>query len=193
MQIPFNIHPISWGLKGKLRERTRIEYEMEDGYDKEIELIKIDHDIESEEFKDLKLQLDLKYNKLSKEEYETMLIDDMEESDEKHIKAFELLYKYGHISDIELEKEIATIKEEPWVYVNSEYNKEEGLDGFSLKLDWNDYYIDFLKEEGYEGNTDDEIMDQWLTDVCKTVSVEEEIPYFNPATVGESGAIKVYE
>lgn len=180
--IPFVLHPISWGLKGKLREKTRIEYTMIDGYDKELALIGVEYTDGTTSYDMLKSDLDFKYHKLTPEEYETKLVERMDDSIEKSIRAFEVLNKYNHITDFELEKEIATLNNEPWVRMDSEYDPSEGLDGFAFKLDWNDQYIDFLREEGYEGEPD-EIMDHWMVDICKIAAVDEDVPYFNPATV----------
>lgn len=39
----------------------------------------------------------------------------------------------------------------------------------SLELDWNDEFIDLLKKNGYNGATDEEIVDIWLNDICRSI------------------------
>ena len=42
----------------------------------------------------------------------------------------------------------------------------------SIQLDYNDYFIKFLRDNNYTG-TDDEVLNHWLNDIC--ISVIEEI------------------
>ena len=39
----------------------------------------------------------------------------------------------------------------------------------SIELDWNTEFVELLTEHGYYGNTEEEIVDLWLNDVCKTI------------------------
>ena len=39
----------------------------------------------------------------------------------------------------------------------------------SIELDWNSEFVELLTEHGYYGNTEEEIVDLWLNDVCKTI------------------------
>lgn len=48
---------------------------------------------------------------------------------------------------------------EPWVDIKSEGFDENGI---RLVLDWNDAMVKYLRENGYSGKTDDEIVDQWI-------------------------------
>lgn len=47
----------------------------------------------------------------------------------------------------------------------------------SIELDWNQEFIEMLKTHGYTGNTNDEIINQWFTEVCRTISTE--VPYMD--------------
>lgn len=69
-------------------------------------------------------------------------------------------------------KEKATELQEPWVSVLSTHvNKENIRNGF-FELDWNEYFIIQLKEQGYDGATEEEIVDKWFQDLCKNVASE---------------------
>jgi hypothetical protein len=39
----------------------------------------------------------------------------------------------------------------------------------SLELDWNDEFIQLLKQHGYAGATAEDIVDSWLNDICRTI------------------------
>ena len=71
-------------------------------------------------------------------------------------------------------KNRATRKKEPWVGVlNTHVSKENVRNGF-FELDWNEYFVLKLKEEGYgvEGDPDEEIVDRWFRELCANVVVD---------------------
>jgi hypothetical protein len=70
-------------------------------------------------------------------------------------------------------KEIATKKKEPWVAVlDTHINAENIRNGF-FELDWNEYFVLQLKSAGYNGKSDEEIVDQWFSELCRNVGAEE--------------------
>jgi hypothetical protein len=70
-------------------------------------------------------------------------------------------------------KERATANKEPWVAVlNTHVNKENIKNGF-FELDWNEYFVLQLKNAGYKGKTDEEIVDQWFSELCRNVGADE--------------------
>lgn len=70
------------------------------------------------------------------------------------------------------EKEQATQLKEPWVTVTStQINKENIKNGF-FELDWNEYFILELRKNGYTGITEEDIVDQWFTELCKNIGNE---------------------
>ena len=72
-------------------------------------------------------------------------------------------------------KELATQNKEPWVCVlNTHVNKENIRNGF-FELDWNEYFVLQLRSAGYRGESDEEIVNQWFTELCRNVATEEGI------------------
>lgn len=70
-------------------------------------------------------------------------------------------------------KELATEKREPWVAVlDTHVNKDNIRNGF-FELDWNEYFVLQLRAEGYNGDTDEAIVDQWFMELCRNVGGEE--------------------
>jgi hypothetical protein len=81
-------------------------------------------------------------------------------------------------------KDRATRKKEPWVGVlNTHVNKENVRNGF-FELDWNEYFVLQLKQEGYgvEGDKDEEIVDRWFRELCANVVVDGD--YGGPVQTG---------
>ncbi len=73
-------------------------------------------------------------------------------------------------------KTAATANKEPWVAVlTTQVNPENPKNGF-FELDWNEYFITMLRNNGYTGTTDEEIVDGWFSDLCREVGAEEGVP-----------------
>ena len=172
-RIPFWMYPYSWGMSGKTRETAQAEYELE-GYALEKKLLDINSDGLSPDDKARKvLDIEMKYNKITKEKYQRQLVEFIEDADQKALATNELDYKEGKITDTIYQKNQATIKKEPWVTViNMDFTKKSALEG-SFELDWNEFFVDKLKGEGYMGLAPDAIVNQWFMEVCKNVAMEE--------------------
>jgi hypothetical protein len=69
-------------------------------------------------------------------------------------------------------KELATEKKEPWVAVlDTHVNKDNIRNGF-FELDWNEYFVLQLKEAGYQGDTEEAVVDRWFQELCRGVGSE---------------------
>ena len=65
--------------------------------------------------------------------------------------------------------------EEPWVKVlNMNVNPDNPRNGF-FELDWNTAFVDNLKSHGYQGQTEEEIVDRWFQTLCNTIGNEQGI------------------
>ena len=74
--------------------------------------------------------------------------------------------------DLTNPKDLATSKGEPWVTVLSmELDKDNPSQG-AFKLDWNDIFVARLIKAGYQGKTDQDIVDNWFKAVCSNVVME---------------------
>ena len=70
-------------------------------------------------------------------------------------------------------KEKATAKKEPWVSVlETHVNPENPSNGF-FELDWNEYFIVLLKSHGYDGPTEESIVDVWFQNLCRNIGNEQ--------------------
>lgn len=81
-------------------------------------------------------------------------------------------------------KERAVRKKEPWVGVlDTHINKDNIRNGF-FELDWNEYFVLKLKQEGYgaDGDKEEEIVDRWFRELCANVVVDGD--YGGPVNTG---------
>lgn len=88
------------------------------------------------------------------------------------ITELEIDKKYGKIEGNEYEKKMATLKGEPWVCIlTTNYDPSDPLTG-SLDLDWNEEFIKSLEDSGYLAPNDYEVVDMWLTELCRNMATE---------------------
>jgi hypothetical protein len=67
----------------------------------------------------------------------------------------------------------ATAKKQPWVGVlETHVNPDNPANGF-FELDWNEYFIVQLKGHGYDGPTEESIVDAWFQSLCRNIGNEE--------------------
>lgn len=137
----------------------------EEEYDRKVVALKFEGtELEIEE-----LVIDRKYQHITKEEYDYKLVDlKYRDSDDKTDLPFarlELDKKYKKLTEKEFDKAVYSLGNKPWVdIVNSEYNDNDGSDGFAFELDWNSAFITLLRSEGYSGATEEAIVEQWFED-----------------------------
>lgn len=71
------------------------------------------------------------------------------------------------------EKDQATARGEPYVRViNVDLEKDNPGNGY-FELDWNELFVRKLIESGYTGDSQEEIVDQWFTELCRNISAQE--------------------
>ena len=69
-------------------------------------------------------------------------------------------------------KEIATEAGEPCIEVLGIDVDKDNLGNGAFELDWNDKFVANLIRAGYQGKTDQDIVDNWFKTVCRNVIQE---------------------
>jgi hypothetical protein len=69
-------------------------------------------------------------------------------------------------------KELATERDEPYVEVLSMDIDKDNPGNGAFELDWNDKFLSNLIRAGYQGKTDQDIVDNWFKAVCRNVIQE---------------------
>jgi len=108
------------------------------------------------------------------EELEKVLAGiDAETDEDKVIAELDIDLKNEKISQADYDKKVAEIKDEPYVNVlKMDINPENATAGF-IELDWNDQFVKFLHDNGYTGKSDEDVVNKWFNDVCRTVLLQE--------------------
>ena len=114
-------------------------------------------------------RIEHRYGMISDHEFEQLEISErLPEGVERDIALLELDYRGGKLDKHAFEKKCATLREEPWVAVIDQgFDPAQGVNGVFFEFDWNSFWIEYLRLNGYQGHSDEQIMDQWFNDVCK--------------------------
>lgn len=172
--FPFWIWPYSWGLSGQDRAIAKAKYSLE-GYEQEVAILQIEHkDDHNKEYQRRYAEIRYRYNKISKDDYQLILIDLMEDDSQKKLARLEYNYKKNLITQTQYEKQLATLNGKPWVsVVNMSFGQNPSSPGEgSFDIDWNDQFIESLRANGYTGD-DDAMVNLWFTEICKNIALEE--------------------
>lgn len=69
-------------------------------------------------------------------------------------------------------KQLATLNELPYISVVSMEVNNDNIGIGAFELDWNEIFIAKLLKAGYKGTSEEQIVDQWFTDICRNVVLE---------------------
>lgn len=138
----------------------------------EYKLFDLSYDVkDTESYKNERLKLDVRYGKKTEEEADHERLDwkyQDKNSDDYKLAANDLELKWGNISQDQHDKEEANIKREPWfTLLGADKSIKADNTRLAIELDWNDHFITFLEEQGWTGNSPDEIVDKWFEEAMR--------------------------
>lgn len=125
-----------------------------------------------------KAEVDMRHGRLSKYEYEKLVAENNKDLNEveKELELLRIEFENGKLTKMQYEKESFTLQEKPWVgVIDQGIDLDQGVNGFLIELDWNEYWIEFLRLNGYTGATDEQIIETWFSDVNNSLQSEETV------------------
>ncbi len=88
---------------------------------------------------------------------------------EQAIELEKINFKYGHIDQHAYDKNMATHNGEDYIrVVGMELDEDKPGQGF-FELDFNENFVEYLAKAGYDGLEPDQIVDNWFSDLCKNI------------------------
>lgn len=165
MLIPFSWMPGSWGLNGDTREIAKAEYELT-GIDLDNRLTDIRHKHDKQTASLEKLE-NLRRRYLVDEyvyDTEVVKLSTYLDEDAKKLALLDVMKKHNKLDEDAYNRQRADILKQPWVTQNIKWdplNPGKHL----LKVDYNEYFLTDLREHGYTGIEDDDIVNMWLNDL----------------------------
>lgn len=181
--IPFSWLPASWGLKGQARDEAEAHY-LYTGYDLDVRLAEIR--LKGKELERGLVDVDHAYGLLTDEERIRKLLRIELSGVDLEVELIKLDMEEGKVEPRVGEKQIAGLLNEPWVSIIDEgLDLTAGPNGFYFVFDWNEQWIDMLRQHGYEGENDELLMEKWFTDVCRNEVVQSAPLPFNSSVIYE--------
>lgn len=169
--IGFYLNPKNWFLperekKIKILERTL------SGETLDRALADMMHNEEDRKFRHL--MIDKEYGRISPYEFEIkeaeLVVSNPEEL--AHAKlAIDLRHEV--ITKQQYEHKKADLNKEPYVSVISiDFDDKNPSKGY-FELDFNEYFVEYLANNGYDGIEPEEIVNEWFSDLCKNIVLED--------------------
>lgn len=118
------------------------------------------------------LELDLRHGRITAYEFDRTMVEISTPDGAQRDAAMAAVdLKHGKITQCEHDKRIADINDEPWIGIKDHgFDPAQGMNGVYFEFDWNDRWIEFLRLNGYVGQSDEEIVEQWFGDICRSQS-----------------------
>jgi hypothetical protein len=96
----------------------------------------------------------------------------MDDGKEKEIALLNLDLKHERINQNEYDHKMADLYGEPYVnVVKLNFDEKNPSKGY-FELDFNDHFVEYLAQNGYEGIESEEIVNTWFDDLCKSIVYE---------------------
>lgn len=96
------------------------------------------------------------------EEKEKLLAEaELDDEQKLRLKVLDIDLKYEKISELEYEKQKATVLKEPWVHAELAFPDNKNPLSGSVEVDYNEFWIDQLRHR-FPGSSDEEILDNWI-------------------------------
>ena len=120
------------------------------------------------------LTIDKKYGKITTYEFyikeAELVVNDQEEL--AHAKlAIDLEHEV--ITKQQYEHKKADLNKEPYVAViGIDFDDKNPSKGY-FELDFNEYFVEYLANNGYDGIEPEEIVNEWFSDLCKNIVLED--------------------
>lgn len=168
--IKFYLNPRNWMLDDVTKKRKIIDMTLT-GETREralADLIEDDIDRKKEH-----LYLDMKYKKLSAYDYNVKYTTlSIGEGDVLERAILDIDLAHEKITHQEYDKRLADLNGEPYVnVVKLNFDEKNPSQGY-FELDFNDHFVEYLAQNGYEGIEPEEIVNTWFDDLCKSIVYE---------------------
>jgi len=130
------------------------------------------------EFEKKILAVEREFNRITSAEYDRAMVAMNFEGEELDLENLHLDYKEGKITENEYGKKVAGINGTAWV---NGIIKMDAEGRAFMEMDWNEAFIEGLRDKGYNGLSDEEIVDMWFTNM--NLHDIEAAPTFTTSTV----------
>jgi len=120
------------------------------------------------------LNIDREYGKISPYEF-AIKESELLIKDEDELTRAKLSIDLDHqvINKQQYDHKLADLNNEPYVAVlNIDFDNKNPSNGY-FELDFNEHFVEYLANNGYNGIEPEEIVNEWFSDLCKNIVLED--------------------
>jgi hypothetical protein len=117
------------------------------------------------EYKIKQLEINKQFNNITDCEYEIAInnILNKDKGDiELKVQELDILLKYRQISGIEYCKKKNDFLGKPWAAFRTNFDENANIDNPEIEVVYNKCFVEKLRNQGLPGDSDEEVVDQWL-------------------------------
>lgn len=170
----------------------------EEQYEINLNDIRLNHDkINNSDYEKRKLEIDVKFGKISQREFEESLLEFIENEKEREIEALKFALRHDEITQNEYDKAYSDIEDLPWFNFDAYYDQDTGQ--VVMTFDYNQSFWLMLKRDGHPGDSEQEIIDNYIRDWGRKMSNDEladDTPFYESRNTellySNNDGIKVY-
>lgn len=145
-----------------------LKYNKISDYEHKLKSLQLNFDIQSSEYQAHKLEVDFENKLIDEYTFDYGVASLTEPAVQKNLNLIGVELKHNRITVQEYERRKADILEEPWIAMPKiSWDPENGVKTY-FELDYNDHFVGFLRDNGYQG-TDEDCINKWLGDICYSV------------------------
>lgn len=106
------------------------------------------------------------------------------EGKDKELALLEERYDNHEISESQYYCDVATIEGRP--FIDMVKIETDNPNGIGMEFLWNDLFISTMRENGFKGGTDEEVVNHWFTAVATSIAVESDsVIVVDPDEIGK--------
>lgn len=148
-----------------------LKYDRISEYDYDLEILGLLHKPNSYDYKKGKLDIQFEFEEITEYDYDKGIAELKSPAKDRQLAILDVDLKHERITPQEYERKKADVLEEPWIAMPKISWDPENSSKTYFELDYNEFFLQFLKDNGYQGS-DDDCINRWLNDICFSVLEE---------------------
>jgi hypothetical protein len=169
--IEFYLNPKNWFLPEREKKIKLIQATLSG---ETLDRALADMIINEEDRKVRHLNIDLEYRKISAYEFATKKAElSIKDQDELVRSKLDIDLYHKIITQQQYDHKLADLNSEPYVAVlGIDFDEKSPSNGY-FELDFNEHFVEYLANNGYNGIEPEEIVNEWFSDLCKNIVLED--------------------
>lgn len=133
-------------------------------------------------------EVDLRHGRITGYDHDMLLAQHsgLSKAEQAHA-LLDAQFRHAKLTKMAYDKAKADLDERPWIgIVDQGFDMEKGVNGVFFEFDWNGFWVEYLRLNGYVGHSEEAIVEHWFEDVCRATAAADQPnadPYGLPSFV----------